>query len=615
MARSASAPASSLAGMRIWLSGAVPKEAAIGEGERIRDFVALLAREVFKRGGTIVHGSHPTIRDVLLAEAKRCFESTKRKAPLVLVVSRYYSKDSANYGIDIPAWNALCDEPVIQTAEVAGVADAPDRPSKGSLTLMRRRLADLTNVIVAVGGRWWATDASEAGVPEEIDIARHYHMPLFLLGGLGGATAGYLEKNPDLLSVCHNGLSLQDNFNLVASQNIPDVVAKIVAQLERLSDDQTSREGLAIGGATQRGDSGAAEGSARAPKRILCLDGGGIRGTFTAAVLERLESLTGKKIIDHFDLIVGTSTGGILAIGLAMGIPPAQILDFYKNDGPAIFPDEEGIGGAWLELQHWFTTKFDASLLEERLRDAFRTSATVQSDNLADALVRVAVTTYDAESDLVHVYRTPHIPNENDPERIDRIEAALATSAAPTYFSARQIAHRKAIDGGVWANAPTSVALAEAGQLGWDLKDVLILSIGTTYTPNLLARPWNVDRKLVKKLLSFAAPDWLAWSLSWVWRPVPVQGKIGWIATIASLLMKTQAQSAEYVCRSLLREGSYVRIDHATVETPMDKSGAINRLIGEAYEEARINRAKVEFRFLNGVTAARWTKPAPASLP
>jgi len=152
MARSASAPASSLAGMRICLSGAVPAGAKPEEGERIRDFVALFAREVFKHGGTIVHGSHPTIRDVLLAEAKRYLESTKHKAPLVLVVSRYYSKNAAGCGIDIPAWNSVCDEPVIETPEVAGVADAPDRPSKATLTLMRRRLADLTKVIVAVGG-------------------------------------------------------------------------------------------------------------------------------------------------------------------------------------------------------------------------------------------------------------------------------------------------------------------------------------------------------------------------------------------------------------------------------------------------------------------------------
>jgi len=73
---------SSLAGMRIWLSGAVPKEAAVEEGERIRDFVALFAREVFKRGGTIVHGSHPTIRDLLLAEAKRYRQAKAMRGPL-----------------------------------------------------------------------------------------------------------------------------------------------------------------------------------------------------------------------------------------------------------------------------------------------------------------------------------------------------------------------------------------------------------------------------------------------------------------------------------------------------------------------------------------------------
>ena len=74
---------SSLAGMRIWLSGAVHAGAKPEEGERIRDFVALLARQVFNRGGTIVHGSHPTIRDVLLAEAKRYRQKSARDPAVV----------------------------------------------------------------------------------------------------------------------------------------------------------------------------------------------------------------------------------------------------------------------------------------------------------------------------------------------------------------------------------------------------------------------------------------------------------------------------------------------------------------------------------------------------
>lgn len=602
-----------LRGLRIWLSGSVPTDTGAADKERIRSFVAGLARAVFERGGTLVHGSHPTIRDVLLEEARAFKAATGRPAPLLLVVSQYYSKDSARFGVDIPAWNDVCEEKVIETAEVVGVASEADRPSKASLSLMRRRLAEQTNVIIAVGGRWWNGAPGQAGVPEEIDAARHYRMPLFLLGGLGGATAGFLDANPELLAVCHNGLTTEENRALAAAQDVDHVVAVIVARLEAVARERREKVGVTGGAPGRSVPPASVAAPARIPRRILCLDGGGIRGAFTAAVLDRLEQLTRQKIIEHFDLIVGTSTGGILAIGLAMGVPPGRILAFYREDGPVIFPGDGNVGGAWLEFQHWFATKFDARVLEERLRAAFAGSATVKSSQLADALVRVAVTAYDAESDRAIVYRTPHGPDGTLSENIDRLDAALATSAAPTYFSARQIDHAKAIDGGVWANSPTVVALAEAADLGWDLADVSILSVGTTFTPTLLARPLHIDKKLVKQLLSFMVPGPLATIISMFWKPQPVEGKLGWVATIAGLLMKTQSQSAAHVCRRLLAEDAYLRVDAPTIDTPMDKAGAINRLIGLGEEEAMSNKAKVETRFLNGIPAPKWQRPPAAA--
>ena len=72
--------------------------------------------------------------------------------------------------------------------------------------------------------------------------------------------------------------------------------------------------------------------------RILSLDGGGVKGTFTASFLAELERMTGKRVVDHFDLITGTSTGGIIAIALGLGVGTEAILGFYERDGPAIFP-------------------------------------------------------------------------------------------------------------------------------------------------------------------------------------------------------------------------------------------------------------------------------------
>src|SRR3546814_4474972 len=71
--------------------------------------------------------------------------------------------------------------------------------------------------------------------------------------------------------------------------------------------------------------------------RVLTIDGGGIRGVFAASFLAEIEDTLGGKLSDHFDLISGTSTGGIIALGLCMGLSAREILGFYENDGPAIF--------------------------------------------------------------------------------------------------------------------------------------------------------------------------------------------------------------------------------------------------------------------------------------
>lgn len=108
--------------------------------------------------------------------------------------------------------------------------------------------------------------------------------------------------------------------------------------------------------------------------QILSLDGGGIRGLFSAAILACLEKDLEVRVTDHFDLITGTSTGGIIALGLGAGLRPADILEFYRQEGPAIFSYARRSGLreiGWKARQLLFRSKFHAQKLEEALKRVF----------------------------------------------------------------------------------------------------------------------------------------------------------------------------------------------------------------------------------------------------
>jgi hypothetical protein len=102
--------------------------------------------------------------------------------------------------------------------------------------------------------------------------------------------------------------------------------------------------------------------------QILCLDGGGLKGIFAAAILAAIEEDLNTTAIDHFDLIAGTSTGGILAIGLGLGLRPREILDFYVNEGKTIFSDRFRKAS----LRQYGTNKFPAAPLATALKKHFK---------------------------------------------------------------------------------------------------------------------------------------------------------------------------------------------------------------------------------------------------
>lgn len=208
--------------------------------------------------------------------------------------------------------------------------------------------------------------------------------------------------------------------------------------------------------------------------QILAIDGGGMRGLFPAGILARLEEAYDIPISDKFDLIVGTSTGGIIALGLGKGLRPADIEEFYLQRGPHIFAGADSVLKAITKVAE---TKYDSGPLERELRECFGDTL------LGESAKRLVVTSYDMENDDLRLLKTSHHPRLRNDYKLPMWQVALATSAAPTFFSAcKAIKNTRLVDGGVWANNPTMVGLTEAvSLLGVPLSNIRILSVGTSW--------------------------------------------------------------------------------------------------------------------------------------
>ncbi len=214
--------------------------------------------------------------------------------------------------------------------------------------------------------------------------------------------------------------------------------------------------------------------------RVLSLDGGGLRGLITARLLDRLNS--DQKIagwLDSVDLYVGTSTGGILALGLAAGKSPIDICNLYKNKGAKIFDDS--VWDNIRDLGKTIGADYSNKNLKAELKAIFGNKA------LKDINKKVAIPTFDLDNEAAAHERTwkPKIFHnfKGDDSDGDALIAnvALYTSSAPTYFPSAD----GYIDGGVFANNPSVVALAQAisrknqpDEMA-SLDEVVMLSLGT----------------------------------------------------------------------------------------------------------------------------------------
>lgn len=232
------------------------------------------------------------------------------------------------------------------------------------------------------------------------------------------------------------------------------------------------------------------------PYRVLTLDGGGMRGLYTATVLHTLmkrylpsSDAPDADIGKGFDLIVGTSTGGILAAALAKGVSTKKVLDFYAQYGSEIFPDpkpDDSIYG-WA-YRNRSKPAGNSEKLKEKLTSIF------QQDTILSMYkkrkVGLCIPTVNVLTNKAWVFKTPHNPQKHRDDNYKIVDVCLATSAAPIFFPLvkltnpdTQIGYDVFADGGLWANNPVLIGLVEALEMSGD-RPVEIISVGTCPPPS-----------------------------------------------------------------------------------------------------------------------------------
>ena len=254
--------------------------------------------------------------------------------------------------------------------------------------------------------------------------------------------------------------------------------------------------------------------------RIISLDGGGIRGLMTTIILQRLTATPGlERLIDNADLLAGTSTGGLLALGLAKGLDLELLRRTYVEKGPRIFDDS------------WLDDVMDLGKLrgaDYSITNLKRELQTLLGDTTLDQLhKRVLITTFDLDNEdprrrtwkpkLFHNFPGPN----SDGAQLAR-DVALYTSAAPTYFPSVD----GYIDGGVYAANPAMCALAQSLDRRYSptplLDEVVLLSLGTGTNLNYIKG---------------AVHNW---------------GYVQWIKPLVSIMLDGTAGIADYQCHQIL---------------------------------------------------------------
>lgn len=202
--------------------------------------------------------------------------------------------------------------------------------------------------------------------------------------------------------------------------------------------------------------------------QVLALSGGGYRGLYTATILAEIEKEIGGPIARHFDLIAGTSIGGILALAIASEIPAQSLVDMFMRHGEAIFRPRTR-----LPIRK-------SSFSSDELKKQISAPDMLGDKLLGDCLHPVVIPSINYSTGKPVLFKTPHHESFRRDHQHSMVDVGLATSAAPTYFPRHQLQHNQYVDGGLFANAPGLLAVHEA-ETFFDVpsSNIHLLAIGT----------------------------------------------------------------------------------------------------------------------------------------
>ena len=229
------------------------------------------------------------------------------------------------------------------------------------------------------------------------------------------------------------------------------------------------------------------------PFQVLALSGGGFRGLYTAKVIADVERDIGAPIASRFDLITGTSIGGILALALALEIPAQNIVDLFVGHGEEIFKKRWSLLGM-------VRAPYSPAPLSGLLSDS-----KLFGDRLLGACKhRVIIPSLNYSTGEPVVFKTPHHTDFKRDHTHRIVDVALATSAAPAYFPRHAFNNSQYVDGGLYANAQGALGLHEAHKFfNQDNDNVRLLAVGT------MSSRFTVDPRRNR---DGGVHDWGGWS-------------------------------------------------------------------------------------------------------